>query len=170
MAHSRPVLTHSTALMVSSTPKKAVIVGTLGQKLIDRKESMELMSSWTASLASTSLEHKTDWGRVWEAKPNCLTSSCWNSYCSYFCAGCRTTGLEYVHCHHILPKANSTVLATNRWLIVVLEHGHVEMENLTDTIKIMKPPNLIQTFLTIYATCSLATTTNNESETITSSS
>jgi hypothetical protein len=42
---ARPVSTHSTASTVSSAPKKAVIVGTLGRKLIDRKESMESMST-----------------------------------------------------------------------------------------------------------------------------
>ena len=45
MANSRPVSTHSTASMVSSTPKKAIIVGTLGWKFVDGKESMESMST-----------------------------------------------------------------------------------------------------------------------------
>lgn len=45
MANSRPVSTHSMALTVSSTPKKAIVVGTLGWKFVDGKESMESMST-----------------------------------------------------------------------------------------------------------------------------
>ncbi|KIM37117.1 hypothetical protein M413DRAFT_31068 [Hebeloma cylindrosporum] len=42
---SRPVSSHSTASTVFSTPKKVVVVGTLGRKPIDEKKSMESTST-----------------------------------------------------------------------------------------------------------------------------
>jgi hypothetical protein len=57
----RPVSSHSTASTGSSTPKKVVLVGTLGRTPIDEKKSdVDHTPGGAASSASTHPKHPTD--------------------------------------------------------------------------------------------------------------